>query len=300
MQTQRLVYLVELDRQGSMRGVADALGTSTSTVSQQLAALAAETGAQLTETVGRGVRLTPAGTRLAAHARGILAAVDAATLDLDPEAEPAGTVRACGYVGAIRKLLMPIIAQLSDTHPNLSIVVQESEPAEAQALLLAGEVDLALTYDYNLAPDPTDPAFDVVPVGRAPWGLGVPSQLALGGGTTAIFMAFRDADWIGNSRNGADEVVLRTLASMAGFTPRMRHQSDSLELVEDLIVAGLGVGLLPMDRTPVAGVTVLPLDNPNVEFRSYVLTRKGRNGWPPLALVGSMLATATRSGPAIP
>ena len=62
--------------------------------------------------------------------------------------------------------------------------------------------------------------------------------------TLAVIAAFRDRAWIGNSRNPADEQVLRTLASMAGFRLHTAHEADSLELVEELVVAGLGVGLL--------------------------------------------------------
>ena len=63
METRRLELLAELSRLGSMHAVADALGTTTSTVSQQLAALAREVGTQLTEPDGRRVRLTPAGRK---------------------------------------------------------------------------------------------------------------------------------------------------------------------------------------------------------------------------------------------
>ena len=66
-----------------MRKVADAFGFTTSTVSQQIAALAKEAGEQLIEPDGRRVRLTPAGRRLADHAVTILAAVDAARLGSD-------------------------------------------------------------------------------------------------------------------------------------------------------------------------------------------------------------------------
>jgi len=65
METRRLELLVALARLGSMRAVAEELCITTSTVSQQLAALAAETGSTLLEPVGRHVRLTPAGRRLA-------------------------------------------------------------------------------------------------------------------------------------------------------------------------------------------------------------------------------------------
>ena len=45
-----------------------------------------------------------------------------------------------------------------------------------------------------------------------------------------------------NSRNTADEEVVHTLASMAGFAPTIAHRVDSLELVQDLIRAGLASG----------------------------------------------------------
>src|SRR3954454_15275470 len=104
MDPNRLRLLLELSRRGSMRAVADALGYTTSTVSQQLAVLASEAGATLIERDGRRVRLTPAGRRLAEHAVTILAALEAARTDLDPRAEPAGTVRAARFATAGARL----------------------------------------------------------------------------------------------------------------------------------------------------------------------------------------------------
>lgn len=65
----------------------------------------------------------------------------------------------------------------------------------------------------------------------------------------------------------------------------MRHQADSLDLVEDLILAGLGVGLLPENRPPREGLQILPLHNPDLRLRAFARTRSGRNAWPALALV---------------
>ena len=59
MDTRRLQLLLALSRLGSMRAVAEAHHLTTSTVSQQIAALAKETGVQLIEPDGRRVRLTP-------------------------------------------------------------------------------------------------------------------------------------------------------------------------------------------------------------------------------------------------
>jgi DNA-binding transcriptional LysR family regulator len=287
METRRLRVLLELSRLGSMRGVAELLGTTTSTVSQQIARLADETGTALVEPDGRRVRLTPAGRRLAGHASTILDAVEAARVDLDPGADPAGTVRVAGFATAIRRALLPVVAELATSHPAVAVVVHEHEPAEALALLATDDVDLALTYDYDLAPAAPEPTLETRRLWSTPWGLGVPAAAAttVRGNATAVLSAFRDHDWIGNSRNRADEDVVRLIASMAGFEPRVTHQADSLDLVEELVLAGLGVGLLPADRAPRPGVALLPLTDPDVRLRAYARTRRGRTAWPPLALV---------------
>lgn len=282
MDTRRLHLLLTLSRLGSMRAVADNLNLTTSTVSQQIAALARETGAQLIEPEGRRVRLTPAGRRLADHAVTILAAVDAARLDLDSDAEPVGTLRVGGFATGIRVSVLPILRELSRSHPGIEVVISEYEPTEAFALLTDDDLDLALTYDYNLAPSSPGPLLESFALWSVPWGLGLRSQEAHG---PAVLSDYADRTWIVNSRNTADEDAVRTLGAMAGFSPRIAHQIDSLELVEDLILAGYGVGLLPIDRPASAGITVVPLAGPTVIHTAYAVTRKGRANWPPLRAV---------------
>jgi len=269
-----------------MREVSEELGVTTSTVSQQIAALARQVGTPLLEPVGRRVRLTPAGQRLAAHAITILAAVDAAKYDLDPAADPAGTVRVAGFATAIRRSLIPLVSDLSTRHPHVQLRIREHEPLEAVEALARDEVDLVLTYDYNLAPAVTNSAFGMAPLWSADWGLGMPAEETAGAhDATALFGRYRDSEWIVNSRNTADEEVVHTLASMAGFAPVIAHRVDSLELVQDLIRARLGVGLLPLDQPTHPAVAVVPLRHPAVTLRAYTATRLGRDQWAPLAVV---------------
>lgn len=168
METRRLLILLELARSGSMREVAERLQISTSTVSQQIAAPALEAGTPLIEPVSRRVRLTPAGRRLAARAVQIVAAVDAAYADLDPDAEPEGTVRVAGFASALLRNLLPIIDDLAVEHPQVRVVLIEAELDEARSLLANDSIDLALIYDYTLAPAGTDTGLTVLPL----WGSG--------------------------------------------------------------------------------------------------------------------------------
>jgi DNA-binding transcriptional LysR family regulator len=308
VETRRLELLLELSRLGSMRQVADELGVTTSTVSQQIAVLAREIGAPLIEPDGRRVRLTPAGRRLADHAVGILAAVEAARLDLDPGTEPAGAIRVTGFATAVRRTLLPIAARLAVSHPKVRLLIHEHEPFEAFGLLATDDVDLALTYDYNLAPAVFDRSLVAIPLWSAAWNLAVPAGAVPAGAGPAgaarpgsdardAFRGCRDLDWIVNSRNTADEDVVRTVASLAGFEPRIVHRADSLDLVQHLIVAGLGVALLPADQPVLPGIALLPLTGPEISLRSYAVTRRGRAGWPPLALVLDLLRGRSKVAP---
>jgi len=286
----RLKLLLELSRLGSMREVSETMHVTTSTVSQQIAALAREAGTPLIEPIGRRVRLTPAGQRLAGHAVTILAALDAARADLDPSAAPAGTLRVAAFATAVRRFMLPVVRSLAAHHPEVRLIIHEHEPDEALGLLADDEMDLALTYDYNLAPARFHRGLALQPLGTARWGLGAPSGLRRGPGTAVdVFGRFRDLDWIVNSRNAADEQVITTVASLAGFQPRIAHRADSLELVQEMILAGLGVGLLPAALPTMRGVTLRSLHHPEVTLRAYAVTRRGRAAWPPLALVLRLL-----------
>ncbi len=292
METRRLQLLAELARLGSMRAVADELGYTTSTVSQQIAVLTREAGTPLVEPVGRRVRLTPAGRRLADHAVTILAAVTAARADLDPAAEPTGTVRIAGFATAVRRSLLPVVPTLAAEHATVRVTIAEHEPAEALGLLTDDKVDLALTYDYDLAPASLDRTVEAVPLWSTAWSLGIPHDVVdeATGDAPSVVARFRRHDWIVNSRNTADEQVVRVLASMAGFQPRITHRADSLELVHDLVLGGLGVALLPADQAVPPGVRLLPLSGPGVALRAFAVFRRGRRAWAPLSLVIALLA----------
>jgi DNA-binding transcriptional LysR family regulator len=290
MDPRRLELLLELSRLGSMREVGESMHVTTSTVSQQIAVLAQEAGTPLTEPHGRRVRLTPAGQRLAGHAVTILAALEAARLDLDPTATPAGTVRVAAFATAVRESVLPVVRLLAQRHPAVVLSIHEHEPDEALGLLADDAVDLALTYDYKLAPARFDRSLVTQPLGLRQWALGTPAAPGRVAGTALeVFRRFADHDWIVNSRNSGDEEVIRTVASLAGFQPRITHRVDSLELVQDMILAGLGVGLLPAGRPVRRGVVLRPLGQPDVTQRPFAVTRRGRSAWPPLALVLQLL-----------
>jgi DNA-binding transcriptional LysR family regulator len=253
--------------------------------------LAREAGEQLIEPEGRRVRLTPAGRRLADHAVTILAAVDAARLDVDRWAPCASAASRRG----IRVSLLPIIPELAVTHPGVEVVISEYEPLEAFALLVNDDLDLAITNDYKLAPASPDPVLETAPLWSTPWGLGVRADTTTNG--IANLSTFAGAVWIVNSRNTADEDAVRTLAALAGFTPDIAHQIDGLDVVENLILDGYGVGLLPVNRPTRDGIAVLRLKDPSAILTAYAVTRRGRSTWSQLRTILDRLRPVSPSLP---
>ncbi|HEU5242377.1 MAG TPA: LysR family transcriptional regulator, partial [Ornithinibacter sp.] len=98
----RLRVLAAVARHGSVTAAARELHYSQPSVSHHLAKLEAETGAQLLQRVGRGVRLTEAGRLLAERATEILGRVDAASAELSAHVGlDAGRVRLAGFSSAL-------------------------------------------------------------------------------------------------------------------------------------------------------------------------------------------------------
>ena len=150
----RLRVLAAVARTGSVTAAARELHYSQPSVSHHLARLETETGAQLIQRVGRGIRLTEAGQVLADRAAEILGRIDSASAELDSYVGlNAGRLRIAAYSSAVVALLPPVAAALERDHPGLRLEIVDTHPPEALDLLRAGEVDAAIVFRYDESAD---------------------------------------------------------------------------------------------------------------------------------------------------
>src|SRR3954451_15787223 len=150
----RLRVIDAVARHGSVTAAAKELHYSQPSVSHHLARLEAETGAQLLQRVGRGIRLTQAGHLLADRAAEIIGRIDAADAELSAHVGlTAGRVRLAGFASAIASLVPPAAAMLRRDHPRLGIGVTDTHPPDALELLRTGKVELAIIFRYHDADD---------------------------------------------------------------------------------------------------------------------------------------------------
>src|SRR5438132_12015486 len=145
----RLKVLKEVAYRGSFSAAAEALSYTQSAVSQQIAALEAETGMTLLERHPRGVSLTAAGHTLVGHAEGILARLEAADAALAAIAGlRGGRLRMASFPTAGATLMPLAIATFRPAYPEVELTLAEGEPEEIVPRLRAGELDLALLFDF--------------------------------------------------------------------------------------------------------------------------------------------------------
>lgn len=255
----RLRLLRELSHRGTMTAVAAANRLTPSAVSQQLATLEAEANTRLFEPVGRRVKLTAAGFRLAAHAETILAAVGAARVEMGiVSSEPSGKFEV-GCFGTFAKAhVVPAIVRAQAKHPDFNVILHELEPEDALDAVRTGRCDCAIIYTHSLVPRPVDPSFVTRTLINEAVLLALPSSL--GCAPPVVDLAdLADRDWIGGARGPGGYELTRRACAFAGFAPRITHWIDDYELLLHMVSAGLGVSFVPavaLDLYPDTGVTV--------------------------------------------
>lgn len=237
----RLEALVALHRTGTVSAAAEQLHYGQPTISHHLRRLEAETGSVLVQRVGRGVRLTPDGDRLARRGEEVLALLARAEAELAASTSlQAGQVRLAAFPSAAATLVPAALAVLRERHPGLTLDLVEAEPPEAAALLRAGDIDVALTFAYPDQPEPD--GLTSVAVLDDPLHLVAPQDADLGDGPLDL-ARFAGARWVTGCERCRGELL--ALCSDAGFTPQIAFASDDYVAVQSLVAGGLGVTVLP-------------------------------------------------------
>src|SRR3954451_15529828 len=232
----RLRVIDAVARHGSVTAAARELHYSQPSVTHHLTRLEAETGAQLLQRVGRGIRMTPAGKLLADRAAEIIGSVAAADAELSAHVGlTAGRVRLAGFASAIKALVLPAVAWLADRHPGLEVSLTDTHPPEAIELLRTGEIEVALIFRY----DDTEPEPPGVRVHHL---LDDPLYL-LSKRSEPTLDALRDASWIAGCERCRSHLL--AVCAEAVFEPRIGYSSDDMVLMQALVAAGLGVTTMP-------------------------------------------------------
>lgn len=296
--------MIDARRLRTLRAVADhrtvtaaaaALYLTPSAVSQQLAALESETGHQLLERRGRGVRLTAAGEILLVHAHAVLAQLERAEAELAAYTSgAAGTLTVASFATGIGLLLAPAISELADTSPGIRVRVRDAEGDESLPMVLDGQVDLAVAVEYRGAPRADDQRLACFPLYAEPYDAVLPFAHRLADGDRIAISDLADEPWIGPYPGNPCHEVVMLACELAGFQPRLEHSSDDFRAVVALAGAGAGVALVPrtaLRGMELAGVVVRPVDGVAATRRVFATVRRGAEKHPLISPVLDALRT---------
>jgi DNA-binding transcriptional LysR family regulator len=243
LDVRKLRLLRELAHRTTIAAVAEALCYTPSAVSQQLAALERETGAQLLQRAGRRVTLTPAGLALAEQTEAILALLEQASATLAAaRTGPAGPLKIGAFPTAVRTILPAALVALGRDHPGLELMVTELDPAAVPDALRSGALDVALIHDYDYVPVRPGPALDTEPLIEE--AIYLASSAPPPAAEDPVW-SHREAPWIVGSPDTLCHLMAVRACQAAGFTPRIRHHADDFATVLALVAAGQGVALVP-------------------------------------------------------
>jgi DNA-binding transcriptional LysR family regulator len=247
LDVRRLRFLVELSRRGTIAAVSEALHMSPSGISHQLSLLEREAGAPLLERVGRGVRLTDAGRRLAARGADILAALESAQSEVrSQEEQPTGTCRVAAF-GSAARALVPSLLDCQRRHPDVRVELVESEPEVAIPELLSGHVDLVVSEEYpDSAPDLPAHLHRQV-LAEDPLEL-VAAEGLLDG--RDLVGAGGDLPWALEPVGAASRAWTMRHCLGLGFTPSVQYESWDLDLLLLLVRQRAAAGMLPRLALP--------------------------------------------------
>lgn len=289
-----LSSLRAVDLHGSVVGAADALGFTPSAVSQQVKRLERQTGVDLLERVGRGVVLTDHGRRLVDDGAHLLTALEELESGLRRDTgRVAGRLRVAAFSTAMRGLVAPVVRDLHDRHPDLTLALTEHEPWDAVDLVASGQHDLGVVHSWGDVPLDIPAHVVAVTAARDVADVIVPRGHRLAGRTRVSPRDLVDEDWVATPKGTICREWLTRMYDGTGRTPRIAHVALEFDSHLALVAAGLGIALVPrLGRRPLSDEVVAVAAHRPVPTRQITVVHRSsmRDSPAVVAVVDAMRA----------
>lgn len=294
MDPRRLTLLREFADRGSMSAVARSLHLTPSAVSQQLRALAHEAGVPLLTPSGRGLELTSEGRALAAAAVDVERSLAAAQAVVDRmKGGAVGQVRLAMPPTSAELLLPGVLDALGERAPGIVVDTTLVYAKESEFPALTRDHDIVIGYTVSgglVGPDPAVRATGTHAVPHS-WEderivpthlLSEPLDLAVAHGHPLARRAsvraeeLIDQPWIAVPNDLPFDEALRRVEDSAGARMSIVAGVPDIRVIESLIAAGHGVGLLPRYTASTSRVRLLRVDTVEPARQLFSLIRPAR------------------------
>lgn len=257
----------------SFSRAARALALTQPAVSQQVAGLETEIGARLLDRRPGGLRLTPAGEVLLAHADAVAERLELADVQLAELAQAGRTrLRIGAFPTALATLVPAAVERVRAASPGAEVLVDEGATAELAERVRRGGLHLAVSFQDAAALRREHDGLERRDLLREDFLAAMAPDHPLAGAASVRLADLSDEPWTAASQDG---LIVRTCRA-AGFEPRLVSITRDQLAIRALVRRGLAVTLAPRLLVEAfVGVALRPIAGSAPLRDVYVLLPEG-------------------------
>ena len=276
MDLKQLEYFRHVAELGSFTNAAAFLSVGQPTLSRQIAELETEFGQELFDRNGRGVVLTPAGSQLLEHTRGILTQVTRARQELESRRNGDVGHITLGLPSSLGSIVtVPLIKAFGELLPKSRLAFSEGLSAYVLEWLSIGRIDCALAYNASASGD-----FEVINLLEDQLFLVAPASRPKRYAASISLHELADYPLVIPGRPHANRMTVEHALSNIGLKIAIAHEVECISAIVDLVRQGHGFGVLSRNAVKsspwAAHVRMIPVVKPTLSFPLSIVTSTRR------------------------
>ena len=242
-----LKTLLEVIRTGSFAAAALQLGYTASAVSQQMAALERDTGAQLFARSARTASPTEAAVVMARHAVKVLTDMDALLAAAARTGAGDGQDLRLGIFPSLATFALPeLLAAPEWRNLGINLKLSVAEPAQTiQGLRTGGNLDVALVYQVGQGGLAWPSTISRRWLGDDNFRVVLPESWGIRSGSEVTAEQLAGMPWIMHHSGTPDALVIERLFASCSLHPQVAAWCDDFNASLAMASAGLGAALVP-------------------------------------------------------
>jgi len=278
-----LKYIVAVARERHFGKAAESCYVSQPTLSVAVKKLEEELDVKLFERSANEVTVTPLGEEIVRQAQSVLEQAanirDIAKRGKDPLAGPLKL----GVIYTIAPYLLPdLVRQVIQRSPQMPLILQEDFTVKLLEMLRTGELDCAI-----LAEPFPDAGLAVANLYDEPFFAALPVNHPLAAQSSVSTESLKKETMLllGNGHCFRDH-VLQVCPEFARFSSnaqgiRKSFEGSSLETIQHMVAAGMGITLVPRLSVPAHALDPNPSTPNRTDYVKYLAVEDGPHGAPP-------------------
>jgi DNA-binding transcriptional LysR family regulator len=260
---------------GSFRAASEMLHLSQSALSRRIDKLEDGLGVQLFTRTTRKVELTAVGRAFVHRARNVLNEFDSALLGIQDVAERlSGEVTLACVPSAVGYFLPAVFDEYHLRYPRIRIRVLDEASSDVLLAVTRGEADFGVTYIGTQEAD-----IDFRPLIEEAFVLACPLAHPLGKRKTVAWKDLGEHNYIALAQGSGNRFLIDQALARSPARPRWFCEVNHVPALVSLVMAGLGVGVVPRMALPPdghQGLVAVPLVEPKVSRTLGLISRRGR------------------------